>query len=183
VSVTTISQQQSDEQLMQSFLAGEAESLEHLVKRYEGPLFGFAAKILGSREAAQDAFQETFLKVYRKRRSYRAGCRFRPWLYQICLNVCRDMLRCRKRRAESSLGCEGERPDAGPGPEERVVALTELSRVKQAFRHLSPEHREVLLLAHHQGFTHTEISQILEVPLGTVKSRCHHAVKKIARFL
>ena len=86
-----------DEQLLGLFLGGDKESFNVLVGRWEGPLYHFAYRFLGQHEEARDVCQETFLRVYRRADRFRDGAKFSTWLYQIALNLCRDVARKRKR--------------------------------------------------------------------------------------
>ena len=87
MSLVVESQNVADERLMELFLNGDHQALEALVRRYEKPLFGLAVGTLGCRAAAEDALQETFLRVYRRRATYQLGRSFRACVYSICLNV------------------------------------------------------------------------------------------------
>lgn len=173
----------SDETLMTRLLEGQDQALNTLVERYQGPLYGFALRMLSEPSAAEDAFQETFLKVYRKRWSFREGSLFRPWIYQICLNVCRDQLRRNKRRHEIPLTDESVGADPAPGPEELAEKKLQAHRVGVAISELPAKQREVLVLAQYQGLNHHEISQILNIPEGTVKSRKFNAIRALAKVL
>lgn len=182
MSLKLLSRNLDDEQLMEQFLDGVRGALEMLVVRYEKPLYRFACRMLGDSGAAEDAFQETFLKVFRKRHQYVKSRRFKPWIYQICLNVCRDMLRQGKRRNEVSLTLELVRASSSGVAEEAVASLDKI-RVRRALYHLSKKHREVLLLSHYQDLDYAEIAEILDVPVGTVKSRKFNAIRNLAKVL
>lgn len=174
----------SDERLMERLLEGDESSLEELVRRYQGPLFGLAYSMLHDTAAAEDAFQETFLKVYRRRFSYRIGSPVKPWLYQICMNVCRDQLRRVKRRPECSIDCSARQPEADDlSPEDNAEREEKAKFVREALFELPAKHREVLILAHYQNLSYPEISTLLDVPTGTVKSRVFHALKKLGALL
>lgn len=173
----------SDEQLMERLLDGQDQALDMLVKRYLGPLYAFAHRMVGSKSAAEDAFQETFLKVYRKRRSFQEGAKFRPWVYQICLNVCRDQLRKGKRRQEVPLVEETAPADSTPGPAEQAEKALQAERVKKAISQLPRKQREVLVLSQYEGLTYEEIGDTLNIPTGTVKSRNYHAIRNLAKLL
>lgn len=174
----------SDESLMERVQKGETHLLELLIKRYEKPLFAYAYRVVQQRSAAEDAFQETFLRVFRKRDSYRPGAPFRPWLYTICLNTCRDALRARSRRPEAELDKAALFvPDAQPGPETLSGQAVMAARIKDAIDKLPEKQREVFLLAYYQQMQYPEISEILEIPVGTVKSRMFHASRFLAEQL
>ena len=168
---------------MAQLLDGEESALDTLVERYQKPLFCFASRLLSSESLAEDAFQETFIKVFRRRWSYQKEARFKPWVYQICLNVCRDMLRKNNRRKEVPLDKTYQVRDPNPGPAEVVQRSAESLRVQVAVSQLPVKQREVLILSHFQGLTHEEISTILNVPPGTAKSRKFTALKSLAEIL
>lgn len=173
----------SDEILMTRLLEGEERALDTLVERYQKPLYAFAGRMLSDSSAAEDAFQETFLKVYRRRWSFRQGAKFRPWLYQICLNVCRDQLRRGQRRKEVQLEEEWVGADPAAGPQELAEKQADARRLRAAVAQLPPKQREVLVLAQFQELSYEEISHILGIPEGTVKSRKFTAIRSLAKLL
>lgn len=183
MSLVVESQNVADERLMELFLNGDHQALEALVRRYEKPLFGLAVRTLGCRAAAEDAFQETFLRVYRRRATYQLGRSFRAWVYSICLNVCRDALRKLQRRQEVPLDSDARAEDVGSDPAERVATMLELARVRRALAQLPKKQSEVVLLAHYQGLAYPEIAEVLNIPVGTVKSRNFTAMRNLVRFL
>lgn len=183
MSLIVKSQNVADERLMELFLDGDQEALETLVRRYQEPLFAFAVRKLGDRTAAEDAFQETFLRVYRRRATYQPGRRFRSWVYSICLNVCRDVLRKGQRRREVPLSQNPSSPDASAGPAEQALNLLEVARVRHALAQLPKGQSDVVLLAHYQGLAYGEIAQVLNIPVGTVKSRNFNAMRSLLRVL
>ena len=183
MSLVVESQNVTDERLMELFLNGEHQALEALVRRYEKPLFALAVRTLGCRAAADDAFQETFIRVYRRRATYQVGRSFRAWVYSICLNVCRDALRKGQRRNEVPLSIDTGREDTSPDPAERVATMFEVARVRRALAQLPKKQSEVVLLAHYQGLPYPEIAEVLNIPIGTVKSRNFTAMRNLVRFL
>ena len=170
----------SDEALMERVQQGDSSVLGLLMRRYERPLYALAWRMLGDRAAAEDAFQETFLRVLRKRGSYRKGATFRPWLYQICLNYCRDELRRRGRRPEAELAEDLPLPDPEPGPAERAQAEAKKQRIREAVETLPDKQREVFLLVHYQGMAYGEAAEVVGIPPGTVKSRMFYALRYLA---
>ena len=173
----------SDEAVMEKVQKGETALLGLLAQRYEKALYAFAARIVSQPSAAEDAFQETFLRVFRKRDTYRAGAPFRPWLYQICLNTCRDWLRSRNRRPEAELKPELPVLDPSPGPEALSAQSEMAQRIRRAVEKLPEKHREVFILQYYQNLQYPEISEILDIPVGTVKSRMFHCSKLLAEEL
>lgn len=162
---------------------GETALLDLLVRRYEKPLYSFAFRSVGNAAAAEDAFQETFLKVLRKRDTYKVGALFRPWLYRICLNICRDWHRARARRPERELPAEMPLVDPAPGPEAVSAQAMLAQRIREAIEALPDKHRDVFVLQYYQNLPYAEIGEILDLPVGTVKSRVFHASQKLAQSL
>lgn len=162
---------------------GQHTCLELLVTRYQKPLYAFACRVLGQASEAEDAFQETFLRVYRNRASYRAGATFRPWLYQICLNICRDQLRKVQRRPQAPLQEDLPLPDPAAGPEQQSTQKDMAEHIRRAVEALPEKQQEVFLLSYYQSLSYPEISEILDIPVGTVKSRMFFASKTLAESL
>ena len=174
----------SDEAIMERVKAGETGRLDLLVYRYEKPLHAYAFRIMGNRAAAEDAFQETFLKLLRSREQYRVGALVRPGLYQICLNVCRDALRKNSRRPQTvELSPILPLPDPSEGPEELSQQAALSAHVRAAVEELPEKHREVFLLAFYQELPYSEIAEILDIAVGTVKSRVFMAHRKLSSTL
>ncbi len=172
----------SDEQLFQQVAAGQTERLGELVERYQRQLHSLALRLLHRRPEAEDAVQETFLRALRFRHQFRQGSRVRPWLYQICLNLCRDQLRQRSRRPESDLE-DLVVADPARGPEEQSLQKLTAERVRQAVMSLPDKHREVFILVQYQNMSYLEAAEIMDVPVGTIKSRMFHASAKLAEAL
>lgn len=184
-----------DEALAARARQGDGEAFAALVRRYQTPLFRYTQRMLGNVQDAEDAFQETFLRVHRNFYKYEPGRPFRPWLYRIAANLCRDRLRYRLRRRWVSLDAPlvtGESSGAtlgdmvaGAGTEADLGARNAETnrRIAKALGTLSTKHREVFVLARFEGLTYEEIATVLEVPLGTVKSRMSKATGTLFRAL
>ena len=191
VVATVDGEEASDEWLMAQVKLGDDKSLATLIRRYEGPLYNFARKMVGNASDAEDIFQETFLRVHLHRKRFWNGSAFRPWLYRIATNLCKDRLRYRQRRPEtpvSALARPGseEEPDliartatSGVRPDEAAEAQELAGRMEQALADLSVKHRAVFLMAHQEGLSYGEIAKALRIPTGTVKSRMNKAVKQL----
>ena len=178
----------SDEILLDSYRRGDRASFRRLVDRYQRELFHFLIRFLGDRAAAEDMFQETFLQVHQSADSFDAQRRFRPWLFTIAANKARDLIRSQARRPTSPLQASINPGDDDSGefldlmqaaidmpgiPLERQELRQQVQRTVMAM----PDHlREILLLSYFHQFPYKQISEILEIPLGTVKSRLHSAV-------
>ena len=181
----------TDEELVEDYLAGEAEAFRALIDRYHDPLFRFLFRLTGSRQAAEDAFQETFLQVHQSLETFDCSRRFKPWLFTIAANKGRDAHRRQQRRAAVSLS---HRANDGPGgalvdllavdlpdADTRLMAEEQSRMVQEAIETLSPRLREILLLAYFQKMSYQQLADTFEIPLGTVKSRLHAAVAAFAK--
>jgi len=174
--------EQSDELLMKEMRKGDADMLSPLMRKYEKPLFAFIYRILGSRREAEDLFQETFMRIYQKRSTYKEDMPFHPWMYKICLNLCRDHQRERMRKPEKLFFDEQE-PERIADPKARMTRNLIVYRVKTAIRNLPEKLRFVFLLHNYQGLSYQEIAETLAIPVGTVKSRMNLVVAQLAEEL
>jgi RNA polymerase sigma-70 factor (ECF subfamily) len=182
----------SDEQLLSDYRGGDAASFAQLLARYERELYHFLVRFLGDRAAADDVFQETFLQIHQSAAQFDPQRRFRPWLFTIAANKARDLIRSQSRRPANPL-----QASISPGDEEsgeyidlmesigslpdQPMEREELQQAVQKIVNGMPEHlREILLLSYFHEFPYKQISEILNVPLGTVKSRLHAAVAHFA---
>ena len=165
----------SDEELMAQLQAGDERALAQLMQRYQGPLYGFLSRRVGS--AAEDIFQETWIRIVRARERFDTERRFAAWLYQIANNLCRDRYRRvdAMRRAVDSFRVEDETlrepetaPEVGEGEAMRARVLALPDRL-----------REVLVLRYYEDMGEEEMARVLNVPRGTIKSRLHAAVKAL----
>jgi RNA polymerase sigma-70 factor (ECF subfamily) len=182
----------SDEDLLVRFCKGETEAFGMLVRRYERELYGYLRRYLGDAALAEDVFQNTFLQLYVKSSQYQAGRPVRPWLYTIATHQAIDALRRNNRHQAVSL--EQYREDAGqgdlrslletlesrgPGPLEQAAGEERRERVRASVEGLPEFLRQVLILAYYQGLKYREIAEVLDIPVGTVKSRLHAALVKL----
>ncbi|MBA4039799.1 MAG: hypothetical protein C0468_05695, partial [Planctomyces sp.] len=184
-----------DNALIEAYRAGESGALEVLANRYFLDLMRFLTRLTGDRNSAEDVFQEAFLQVHLSAESFDATRRFKPWLFTIAANKARDLLRKNARRRTLDLsspvgGSSGS--DEGvtfvdlmevevSQPGEEVSGRERDRMVQQAVTDLPVPLREVLLLAYFQKMSYNQIADVLEIPLGTVKSRLHAAVAAFAR--
>jgi len=168
----------SDEELLADFLRGREEMFEPLVRRYEGPLFAFIFRITGNEADAADLFQETFLRVYRHRKSYTGRGNFRSWLYAIATNVCRSRLR-KRELPRSGEAADCDRENGGPSPPQVTEAREVGEQVAVLVNDLPEDQREVLVLKIYEDLTYTEIAETLDRPIGTVKSQMRYALQKL----
>ena len=186
----------SDENLLAKLKRGDEAALGVLVERYRRPLFGYLHRMLGDAAEAEDVFQETFLRVVKHLQRFEEGRRVKPWLYAIAGNLVKNVYRARSYREKVSLdaGGEADGPGEGSSLSARLAAVTiappdgahsaeRAEHVRDAVAKLAPLSRDALVLFYYQGLAYEEIAQALEVPLGTVKSRIHNALAKLAALL
>ena len=166
----------TDEELMVLVQAGDEGALATLMDRYKGPLYGFLNRRVGD-AAADDLFQESWLRVVRARDRFDPRRRFSTWIFQIANNLCRDRWR---RRAVEVRHLESLAQDRAGGSEGTAVASVELRLdMRQRLDALPERLREVLVLRYYQQLPERDIAEILGIPRGTVKSRLHAAVKAL----
>ena len=180
----------TDEELVARANAGDTESFNQLVTRWERPIYALAYRTLGREEDARDVVQEAFLRAYRGLRGFKGEAKFSSWLYRITLNLCRDWIR-RERRAPVVQVPEGVDPvdlaDDRVSPQESVeelVARREMSQaVSRAMADLPDEQRQAILLKEYHGLTFQEIADLMGCPLSTVKTRLYQGLSVLRRDL
>ena len=175
----------SDEDLIERFQKGDFYAFDLIVQRYKNQLQNFIYRFVGSQEEAEDIVQETFLRVYRKRKAYKRIAKFSTWIYTIAGNLARTELRRRKRRklfSVTDMGYEDrdyEISDEAYNPENHVDGLIQEEIIQKEINDLSPKFREVIILRDVQELSYEEISKIIKVPIGTVKSRVNRGRLKL----
>jgi len=171
----------TDEQLIARFQAGDENAYIELVNRYRDRLINFVFQFLGDREQSEDVVQDTMLKLYVKKHYYREIAKFSTWIYTIARNLANTELRKRKRRKTTLLSqmTRNERDYDLPAiqPETGQEVQSEFAEKRiQAAIHALPEHfKTVIILRDIQELSYDDISSIVNVPLGTVKSRINRA--------
>lgn len=182
----------TDEQLLKDYRHGDSHSFAQLVDRYHRELYHFLVRFLNNRASAEDVFQETFLQVHQSAETFDVQRRFRPWLFTIAANKARDLMRSHARRPTNPLHSSispndedsgefidlMESADNAPGADMEKAELQQL--VHNTIGTMPDNLREILLLSYFHQFPYKQISDILDIPLGTVKSRLHAAVAHFA---
>jgi len=166
-----------DPTAIQHSRGGDREAFRHLVERYQTEAVGHAVAILGNREDALDAVQESFIDAFQALNRFDLSCRFYPWFYTILRNCCYKLAAGRKKRGMSSMN-ELEILAPAPG-----VTSEEMMMLERALLELSPQERELLTLKHLDGLSYEELAERLDVPQGTVMSRLYHARKHLRQRL
>ncbi len=172
-----------DELLVLRSQDGDRGALDELVNRWQGRFFRHACRLTANPDSARDAVQEAWIAIVRGLRRLDDPARFGPWAYRILSNKCVDWVRKQssKRRLDKSL-VEQQRPE--DTVVEQHPEVDEAKRtVVRALRELSPGQQGLLSLFYQDGFAVSEIAEILEIPVGTVKSRLFHARNALKKAL
>lgn len=158
---------------------GKPEGAAELFRRYSGPVFRYADRLLGSRPEAEEVAQEVFLKLITRVDQYDGRAPVASWLFAIAANACRDRLRRTGRRGAVPLDAVAEAAAPDP-PADRLLVESERRRlVRRALARLSDEQREALILARYHGLPYAEIARTLEISEGAVKTRIFRAMEKL----
>jgi RNA polymerase sigma-70 factor (ECF subfamily) len=183
--------EKTDVELLREHLAGGSDAFEVLIRRYSDELFGFLCRFVGNAAAADDVIQEAFVQVHLAAESFDQSRAFRPWLYTIAANKARDHLRSRARRHEYSLDAAGtdesgttgaQTIDSGEASLSDEAERDEQSAAVRAVVDEMPDHlRLILVLGYFQQLPYAQIADVLEIPVGTVKSRLHAAVNQFGK--
>jgi RNA polymerase sigma factor (sigma-70 family) len=165
----------TDTELVRRLAEGDDEALRDLLRRYERPLAHFISRHTGG-EDVEDLYQETWLRVVREANRFDPGRRFSTWLFQIAVNLCRD--RHRRRAHREGAGAADAVPDTADGYA-AVEARLDLGRL---LGELSEAQREVLILRYYHDLSEADVADIVGCRKGTVKSRLHHALARLAEL-
>lgn len=176
-----------DDLLIRRAQTGDAGAFEALIAPYEKRVFSLCLRVVGEREEALDCAQEAMLRAWRGIGQYRRRASFQTWVLRIATNACLDALRRRQSRPAASLDAlldSGFEPPAKQGdPEAETLSGARKDAVARALTQLSDELRTALVLRDIQGLSYEETAAILDVPLGTVKSRINRAREKLRGLL
>src|SRR3990167_9839588 len=179
----------TDEELVAKSMAGDVDSFNQLVLRWERPIYALAYRVIGREEDARDVAQETFLRAYRALSGFKGQAKFSSWLYRITLNLCRDWIR-RERRAPVMQAPEGVDIIELAGratPSESIedpVTRRQLGRAVGRVMSLLPdEQRTAIIMKEYHGLTFQEIAELLDCPLSTVKTRLYQGLSVLRKKL
>jgi RNA polymerase sigma-70 factor (ECF subfamily) len=165
-----------DREVLERFRLGDEAAVKAVYDRFGGPVFALSMSILGEHGLAADATQQTFIKAWRAASTYDPERDFGPWIYAIARRTAIDLYRKRSRLVVSD---EVDLVTFPPGLE----TVWEVFEVRSALDRLPDEERQVVKLSHFDGFTHVEIAERLDIPVGTVKSRSHRAHRRLVEML
>lgn len=179
----------TDVELVARSVAGDADSFNQLIHRWERPIYALAYRVIGRDEDARDVVQETFLRAFRALPGFKGQAKFSSWLYRIALNLCRDWIRRQKRTpvVAAPEGVDVIELASAQGPVESIedlVARNQLSAsVAVAMQKLPEEQRTAIILKEYHGLTFQEIADLQGCPLSTVKTRLYQGLSVLRRDL
>jgi RNA polymerase sigma-70 factor (ECF subfamily) len=167
----------NDDRLIDDALAGDTEAFGQLVQKYQDRLYNALVHIVGCTEEARDLVQDAFVQAFVKLDSFKRTSTFYTWLYRIAMNA--TVSRFRRRRpvqsVEQTREMSGDEPVDLASPEDRLEQEERALEVHRALAELSTEHRAILVMREVDGFSYEDIAEMMEVPVGTVRSRLHRA--------
>lgn len=175
----------TDEQLVERAVSDDRDAFGEIVRRWERKIFALCFGMLGREDDARDAAQEAFIAAYRNLKNFRGEARVSSWLHRIAVNQCLTTKRRQKTRAEEYLNDDDgseERVFIAPlmnTPSNRAEQAERLNLVRQAVGALPTDLRQVIVMKEFEEMTFQEISETLELPLSTVKSRLYTALKQL----
>ncbi len=184
--VTSVSRAATDEALIQRFAeASDRDAITELAWRHESAMLGLAWSILRDRTAAEDAVQDTWVRVIRHAKSFRGQSAFRTWLLRILIHRCRDAQRAAITFREKSKSYADSRAahTMSDVPLDRPGLDDDTRAVARAVARLSPARAELVILCHHHGLTHVQAAEVLQIPVGTVKTRLYAAMDELRSVL
>ena len=185
----------TDKSLIDAHRQGDKTAFAELVRRYGDSILGYLMRMTGSREQAEDLFQETFKRVHEKAHTLR-GNHFKPWLFTIATNVAIDGMRRHRRLQVVSLNqkldcADGRCEELGAvavadnryEPSQEAVRAEQKEQVRQAIEMLPANQRATLVLAYYQQLSYREVAEALGCSIGTVKAQMYRALKTLAQRL
>jgi len=174
----------ADEDLISLVEVADAEAFATLYDRHSRAAFSLAYRMMGERQASEDLAQDAFLKVWRGASSYRADRgSVRTWILSIVHNRGIDQIRSQASRRRTQEKIEASAPRSQPSEAfAQILRNSQRDQVREALDTLPPEQLKILELAYFSGYTHVEISDLLGLPLGTVKGRMRLGLKKIRDY-
>ena len=175
-----------DQRLIQLTLSGQLDAFGLLIQKYQDRLFNGMVLVLKDQAEAEDVVQDAFVLAMTRLKSFQGNSQFYTWLYRIAYNTAISRLR-RKRPSVSIQGADDQvrlsLPDEGPAPDDRLSQEESIGLLRRAMERLSDEHRNILVLREMDGLDYDAISEILDLPIGTVRSRLHRARLQLKQLL
>jgi RNA polymerase sigma-70 factor (ECF subfamily) len=172
-----------DNLLVNACLTGDLSAFETLIRKYQNRIARVLYLLIGNQDDVQDVAQETFIRAFRCLHTFRGSSSFSTWLHRIALNTARNWIRKSKRNRELLVStdnwwhCNTEKPD------DSLISRERVSEIHYALGQLPPLYREVIILRHFDELSYDEIADVLQVPIGTVRSRLAKARELLQHFL
>lgn len=185
-------EREADAEMLRAVLAGDATAYRGLVEKYQGRVYSLVYGMVRNREDARDITQDAFVKAYNNLGSFRLESSFYTWLYRIAMNLAIDLVRKRQRRPTTSFeeGVASRDGDGGiaeihsdDSPRKVLERKQLYERIMDAMEKLPEDQREVVLLREVEGLSYKEISEVMDIPEGTVMSRLFYARKRLQKLL
>ena len=180
----------NEKEIIRRAADGDMEAFEIIVSLYEKKIYNLTYRNLGHEQDAMDACQEVFLRVFRFLDNFKEESSFSTWIYRIAMNVCKDHIKRNRFGYDISLNQENEDEeyeievsDIRYNPENAYERKELSEKLESGMRQLSATHRDVLVLREVAGKSYTEISEILSLDVGTVKSRIARARENLRKYL
>jgi RNA polymerase sigma-70 factor (ECF subfamily) len=168
-------------ELLARVVSGDREAFDQVMRDHEDRVFAVCLRVLGDRESALDAAQDTFLTVFRKAGQFRGNSALGTWIYRIAVNTCYDQIRRAKRRPVESMPEHVDPSD--PSAEEAIESAGRRPEIEMALAALPIDFRNAVILSDLEGLPLPEVAEILGVPVGTVKSRVFRGRRLLAALL
>jgi len=187
--------EKSDEDLMLECKKGNMDAFDILFERYRRPIFSYIYQLIGDYGDVESITQEAFIRVFKYLDTYKYPKKFSTWFYTIVRNLCRDRIKKIKKERENVISdfiVYGKNtkseflkliPDTTLTPQEIAQRNQKIQAVRDAIEELDPIYKEVITLFILQKLSYAEISEILNVPSGTLRSRVHHGLKKLRHIM
>lgn len=185
----------TDQDVIEQAREGRDSAFRELIRRYERPVFSVIYRMVRDRELSEDLAQDTFIKVLNALDSYNPSYKFSSWIFKIAHNTTVDHLRKKKPETLSLEGSPHARTqeqaeatsftpvDTTEDPERYAQSQEIGSEIERAIEQLRPEYREAIVLWHVEGYPYDEIAEIMDLPLGTVKTYIHRGRKELRELL
>jgi len=183
---------ENEQALVDRFCSGDSSAFQELVERHKKKVYYVAYDITGDHHEAEDISQEVFIKMFRSLKTFRRDAKMSSWLYQIAVNTSIDSLRRKSPKRQKLMvrldktSIKENPPGSGitvVDPEQSAEASILQSHISQALQRVSPRERSVFVMRHYNDLKMTEIAEILNVSVGTVKSLLFRAIKKLRKEL
>lgn len=173
-----------DRELIQAALQGQSSAFGRLVQKYQDRLFNAMVHMLGDAEDARDTVQDAFVQAFVKLETFQQTAAFYTWLYRIAFNSAIS----RRRRSRPVESLDRNRETSGDEPADAAAgdpleSQERAAQVRQALSQVSPEHRQILVLRDIDDLSYEEIGEVLQLPVGTVRSRLHRARLQLKELL